>query len=113
VDESIGQIDKQTLEEIFEEYKTIYTPKLDELEKALLGKIIKEYPVLNEDYAIRYNLYLTEKEGKHSVVLRWINVLPDLQCKSEFYRFNMENVEKLRDIFGDALKTVDTKILKR
>jgi hypothetical protein len=113
VNEDIGYIDKEILEEYFEEFKTRKTSVLDDLEKKLIGNIIKEYPVLNEDYAIRYNLYLAEKEGQFSIVLRWINVLPDVHCEPEYYKFIMENVEKLRDIFGDALKTVDTKIMKR
>lgn len=113
MNEGIGYIDKEILEEYFEEFKTMKTPVLDDLEKKLIGNIIKEYPVLNEDYAIRYNIYLAEKEGKYSIVLRWINVLPDVHCEPEYYRFSMENVENLRDIFNDALKTIEAKLMKR
>jgi ASC-1-like (ASCH) protein len=105
--------DEIVLERFTKKFENIKVPELNSFEKILIGKIIKEYPVLNEDYAIRYNIYLAEKEGKYSIVLRWINILPDVDCEPEIYRFDMENVEKLRDIFDDALKTTVAKPLKK
>ena len=113
MNEDIRHISKETLEEYFEEFQTMESPKPDVLEQKLIGNIIKEYPILNEGYAIRYNIYLAEKEGIYSIVIRWVNILPDLHCESEIYRFNMESVEKLRDIFDDAIKTTDANPLKK
>jgi hypothetical protein len=105
--------DEIVLERFKEKFENIKPPPLKYLEKILIGKIIKEYPVLNENYAIRYNIYLTEKDGEYSIVLRWTNIVPDVDCEPEIYRFNMENVEKLRDIFDDAINKTVIKPLKK
>lgn len=100
-------------ERFTEKFENIKTPNLTSFEKKIIGKIITEYPVLHEDYAIRYNIYLTEKDGEYSIVLRWTNILPDISSEPEIYRFNMENVEKMRDIFNDALKKIVANPLKK
>jgi len=113
VDECTDSDCEIILERFKEKFEHIKTPNLTSFEKKLIGKIIKEYPILNEDYAIRYNIYLTEKDGEYSVVLRWTNILPDVESEPEIYRFNMENVEKMRDIFDDAIKTTVANPLKK
>lgn len=113
MDECTDSAYEIVLERYKEKFENIKTPNLNSLEKKLIGKIIKEYPVLNESYAIRYNIYLTEKDGEYSIVLRWTNILPDIDCEPEYYRFNMENVEKLRDIFDDAFNTTIANPLKK
>jgi hypothetical protein len=105
--------DEIVLERFKEKFENIKAPELKYLEKVLIGKIIKEYPVLNEDYAIRYNIYLAEKDGEYSIVLSWINIVPDIDCEPEIYRFNMKNVQKLHDIFDDAFKTTVANPLKK
>jgi hypothetical protein len=94
-------------------FENIKAPELDTLGKIFIGKIIKEYPEMIESYPIRYNIYLAEKDGEYSIVLRWTNILPDGNYEPEYYRFNMKNVEKLRDILDDALKTTGTNPLKK
>jgi hypothetical protein len=113
VDECTDSAYEIVLERFKEKFENIKSPPLKYLEKILIGKIIKEYPVLNESYALRYNIFLVEKDGEYSVVLRWTNIVPDVDCEPEIYRFNMENVEKLRDFFDDALKTTLANPLKK
>ena len=94
-------------------FENIKAPELDTLGKIVIGKIIQEYPEMIESYPIRYNIYLAEKDGEYSIVLRWTNILPDGNYEPEYYRFNMKNVEILRDILDDALKTTGTTPLKK
>ena len=105
--------DEIVLERFPNKFENIKAPELDALGKIFIGKIIKEYTEMNEGYPIRYNIYLAEKDGEYSIVLRWTNILPDANCEPEYYGFNMENVEKLRDILDDALKTTVAKPLKK
>ena len=113
VDEGTDSAYEIVLDNSSKKFENIKTPELDFLGKTLIGKIIKKYPVINERYPIRYIIYLAEKDEEYSIVLRWINVLPDIDCEPEYYRFNIENVEKLRDILDDALKTTVAKPLKK
>jgi hypothetical protein len=113
VDECTNSTYEIRSDNLSRKFENIKAPELDTLGKILIGKIIKEYPEMNESYPIRYNIYLAEKDGEYSIVLRWTNILPDANCEPEYYRFNMENVEKMRDILDDALKTTVAKPLKQ
>jgi hypothetical protein len=105
--------DEIVLQRFTNKFENIKAPELDTLGKILIGKIIKEYPEMIESYPIRYNIYLAKKDAEYSIVLRWTNILPDANCEPEYYRFNIENVGKLRDIFDNAIKTTIAKPLKK
>ena len=113
MDEGTDSAYEIVLDNLSKKFEDIKAPELDTLGKILIGKIIKEYPEMNESYPIRYNIYLAEKDGEYSIVIRWTNILPDANCEPEYYRFNMENVEKMRDIFDDAINTTIAKPLKK
>jgi hypothetical protein len=104
--EDISEINNETMKKFLKGEVKIKPPELDSFEKQYIGKIIKEYPFLVEDFDYRYNIYLSEKNGRYSIILRWTDVNPKGECEPRYDRFNMENMQKLRDFLDDALKTI-------
>jgi hypothetical protein len=111
--EEISEVNTETMKKFFEGKVKIKPPELDSFEKQYIGKIITEYPFLVEDFDSRYNIYLAEKNGRYSIILRWTDVNPKGESEPRYERFNMENVQKLRDFFDDAIKTADANPLKK
>lgn len=78
--------------------------KADEI---LFGKVIKDFGILETEFFYKKNVFLTKKENDYRIIIK---TTTGEFSEPNYDSFPFKNMQKLRDIFNDAISiiTADT-----
>ncbi|KYK24354.1 hypothetical protein AYK25_00535 [Thermoplasmatales archaeon SM1-50] len=82
------------------------------MEERMYGKMVKDFGVFKTDLFHERNVFLTEKDNKFEIVIKSIYI-GDFKSEPDYKFFSIDEAQKLRDIFDDAIKIATRNPLKK
>jgi hypothetical protein len=109
----IKNADEKTLAEIKDIIENPKKYHKDEpwtrVDESLFGKVIKDFGILETEFFFKKNVFLTKKENEYRVIIK--TTTGDF-CEPNYDSFHFKNMPKLRDIFDEAIKIINSEELE-
>lgn len=81
------------------------------MDERMYGKLIKDFGNFKADFFYERNVFLTKKDNRYEIVIKSTNI-GDFNSDPDYKFFSIDEAQKLRDIFDDAIKISNANHLK-